>query len=61
MSHKEQALNAIRNLPDGVTLQQISETVAFLAAIEDGLNQIERGETVSHADVKRELARWLHE
>ena len=61
MSDKEQALNAIRNLPDGVTLQEISETVAFLAAIEDGLNQIERGETVSHADVKRELARRLYE
>jgi predicted transcriptional regulator len=33
--------------------------VQFLAAIRKGVEQIERGETVPHEEVKRELAKWL--
>jgi predicted transcriptional regulator len=33
--------------------------VEFLAAIRKGLGQIERGETIPHEEVKRQLATWL--
>jgi predicted transcriptional regulator len=59
MSDKQLVLDAIGNLPDEVTLQEISEKVEFLAAIQKGLDEIEHGETVSHAEVKRQLAQWL--
>ncbi len=46
-------------LPDDSSLDAIAERLEFLAAIPKGLNQIERGETVSHEEVKRQLATWL--
>jgi len=61
MNNKQLVLQAIGNLPEDVTFQQISKTVEFLGAIQKGIDQIERGETVPHAEVKRELARWLSE
>jgi predicted transcriptional regulator len=46
-------------LPDGASLDAIAERVEFLAAIRKGLGQIERGETIPHEEVKRQLATWL--
>jgi len=59
MSDKELALDSIRRLPEDARLDAIAERVQFLAAIRKGVDQIERGETVPHEEVKRELAAWL--
>ncbi len=59
MSDKQLALDSIQRLPDGVSLEAIAERLEFLAGIRKGLDQIERGETVPHEQVKRELASWL--
>jgi len=40
-------------------MDAIAERLEFLAGIRKGLDQIERGETVSHEEVKRQLATWL--
>ena len=59
MSDKELALDSIRQLPEDTRLETIAERLEFLAAIRKGFDQIERGETVSHEEVKRQLATWL--
>ena len=59
MSDKELALDSIRQLPADVNLETIAERLEFLAAIRKGFDQIERGETVPHEEVKRQLATWL--
>ncbi len=59
MSDKELALDSIRRLPADVRLETITARLEFLAAIRQGLDEIERGETVPHEEVKRELAAWL--
>ena len=59
MSDKQLALESIQRLPDDASLDAIAERLEFLAAIRKGLSQIERGETVSHEEVKRQLATWL--
>jgi hypothetical protein len=59
MSDKQLALESIQRLPEDASLDAIAERLEFLAAIRKGLNQIERGETVSHEEVKRQLAAWL--
>jgi predicted transcriptional regulator len=41
------------------SLEVIAERVEFLAAIRKGLDQIERGQTIPHDEVKRQLATWL--
>jgi predicted transcriptional regulator len=59
MSDKELALDSIRRLPADAGLDTIAERLEFLAAIRKGSEQIERGETVPHEEVKRQLATWL--
>ena len=59
MSDKQLALDAISTLPEGATIQEILDKIEFLAAIQKGLDQVERGETVPHSEVKRQLAQWL--
>jgi predicted transcriptional regulator len=56
MSDKQLALESIQRLPENTSLDAIAERLEFLAGIRKGLDQIERGETVSHEEVKRQLA-----
>jgi predicted transcriptional regulator len=46
-------------LPEDASLDDIAERMEFLAALRKGLDQIERGETIPHEEVKRQLAAWL--
>ena len=59
MSDKQLVLDSIERLPDNASLETIAERVEFLAAIRKGLGQIERGETIPHEEIKRQLATWL--
>jgi len=59
MSDKQLALDSIQRLPENTSLDAIAERLEFLAGVRKGLDQIERGETVSHDEVKRQLATWL--
>ena len=59
MSDKQMVLDSIERLPENASLDVIAERVEFLAAVRKGLDQIERGQTIPHAEVKRQLAAWL--
>ena len=59
MSDKQMVLDSIERLPENASLDVIAERVEFLAAVRKGLDQIERGQTVPHDEVKRQLATWL--
>lgn len=59
MTQKELVLDAINELPDDASLDQIADRVEFLAAIQKGLDQLDRGEGIPHEDIKRQLASWL--
>jgi predicted transcriptional regulator len=59
VSQKEIVLDVISELPDEVSLEQIAEKIEFLAAIQKGMDQLDRGEGIPHEEVKRQLATWL--
>jgi len=59
VTQKELVLDAISELPDEVSLDDIAARVEFLAAIQKGLDQLDRGEGIPHDEVKRQLATWL--
>jgi hypothetical protein len=59
LSQKEIVLDVISELPDEVSLEQIAEKIDFLAAIQKGMDQLDRGEGIPHEEVKRQLAAWL--
>lgn len=59
MTQKELVLDAIGELPDEASLDDIAQRVEFLAAVQKGLDQLDRGEGIPHEEVKRQLAAWL--
>jgi predicted transcriptional regulator len=59
MNDKQLVLDSIERLPEDASLEVIAERVEFLAAVRKGLDQIERGQTLPHDEVKRQLASWL--
>ena len=59
MTQKELVLEAIGELPAEVSLDEIAERVEFLAAVQKGFDQLDRGEMISHEELKRQVASWL--
>ena len=52
---RDRMVEAIRDLPVDATVDDAIERLVFLAKIEEGLAQLDRGEGVPHDDVKRRL------
>jgi hypothetical protein len=52
---RDQMIEAIRELPPDASVDDAIERLVFLAKIEEGLAQLERGEGIPHDEVKRRL------
>jgi predicted transcriptional regulator len=61
MSQKDLVLEAIQDLPEDVSIDQIADRVEFIAAIQKGISDIDRGDTIPHEQLRRQLAAWLTE
>lgn len=59
MTEKEIVLESIKALPDDCSLDEIAERIEFMAAVQKGLDQLDRGEGIPHEEVKKQLASWL--
>ncbi len=58
MSVKEQILQAVQRLPDDVDFRDVSEEIAFLAAVREAENDIENGRLVTNEQMKARIAEW---
>ena len=52
---RDRMVEAIRELPADATVDDAIERLVFLAKIEIGLGQLDRGEGIPHDEVKRRL------
>ena len=52
---RERMLEVIRELPEDASVDDAIEKLVFLAKIEEGLGQLNRGEGIPHDEVKRRL------
>ena len=59
MSNKEIVLDAVRQMPDDASLDDIRERIAILAAIHHGVDDADSGKVVPHEEVKKRLATWI--
>ena len=59
MDAKTVAKKALELLPDDASWESILDRMQYLAAIDEGLKDIEAGRVVSHEEVKRQLREWL--
>ena len=54
---RDRIIDALRELPADSNVDDAIERLAFLAKIEAGLAQLDRGEGIPHDEVKRRLGR----
>ena len=59
MTSKEKVLHAVQGLPEDASIEDAMERLLFLAKMERGLEQADAGQTLSHAEVKEKMAKWL--
>jgi predicted transcriptional regulator len=52
---RDQMIEAIRELPPDASVDDAIERLVFLAKIEEGLAQLDRGEGIPHDEVTRRL------
>lgn len=55
MTDKQKVLNAVQELPDDATLEDAIERLCFLAKVQKGTEELERGEGVPHEEAKRRI------
>lgn len=59
MTTKEKVINAVRDLPDDASIEDVMERLLFLAKIEKGIQQSDAGQTISNEQMKEKMAKWL--
>ena len=52
-------LKTVGQLPDDSSIDEIADRIEFLAAVQKGLDQLDRGEGIPHDEIKKQLASWL--
>ena len=58
MTVKEQAIEAIKVLPENVDFETIIREVEFIAGVQKGLAELDRGEGIPISEVRREVEGW---
>ena len=58
MSIKEQVLHAINRLPDDADFRDVTEEIAFLAAVCEAEHDLQQGRVVSNDQMKARIAEW---
>jgi len=59
MSTKQIVQDLLQRLPENVSLQDVAQEIEFIAAVRQGLAEIERGERISIDEIERDLPSWL--
>jgi hypothetical protein len=49
----------LQRIPEGASLNDIVREIEFVAAVRQGLNELDRGEGIPIEDVERELPSWI--
>lgn len=60
LTEKERLVDAIQGLPADATVEDAMERLLLLAKIDRGIREADSGQTISHADVKQRMAKWLN-
>ena len=59
MSSKEAVLEAVRQLPDEVSIEEIIDHLEIIAAIRKAEEAADAGRVVSQDDVRKRIASWI--
>ena len=56
---KEKLFEAVKDLPENFELEDLFERLLLVKRIEEGIRQSDNGETLTEAEAKSYLSRWL--
>lgn len=56
---KAQILETVHQLPDNFELEDLFERLLLIQRIEEGVRQSDNGETLTEAEARSYLGRWL--
>jgi hypothetical protein len=59
MLTKSELLETIEDMPDKFSIDQLMDRLIFIQKVERGLDQSRKGKSVSTAEAKRRLKKWL--
>jgi len=59
MTSKEIVEDLLQRVPDDASLQDIAREIEFVAAVRQGLAELDRGERFSIEEIERELPSWI--
>jgi len=59
MSNKEIVEDLLQRIPEDASLHDIAREIEFIAAVRQGLSELDRGESISIQEVERDLPSWI--
>jgi predicted transcriptional regulator len=59
MSNKEIVEDLLRRIPEDASLHDIAQEIEFIAAVRQGLSDLDRGEHITIQEVERDLPSWI--
>lgn len=59
MTNKPIVEDLLQRLPDGASLHDIAQEIEFIAAVRQGVAELDRGERIPIEEVERELPSWI--
>jgi len=59
MTDKEIVQDLLRRIPDDTSLQDIARELEFIAAVRQGLTELDNGDSISIEEVEQELPSWI--
>jgi predicted transcriptional regulator len=61
---KQDLIQQLQELPEEASLDRVAaeiERARFMASVQRGLDQLDRGERIPHEEVEKEIDAWLAE
>ncbi len=55
---KEYVIEALKTLPQDFELEKLLEKLVFMEKVEEGLLQLEQGNTIPHEKVEEIIKKW---
>ena len=59
MSTKQIVQDLLQRLPENVSLHDVVKEIEFIAAVREGLEELDRGGRIPIEDIERELPSWV--
>jgi predicted transcriptional regulator len=59
VSTKQIVQDLLQKLPENVSLHDVAQEIEFVAAVRQGLAEIDRGERIPIEEIERELPSWV--